>query len=108
MPWPHSPRSATPIDKLMASRPDSGDIAALLEPIARRRIPGADDARIANWSSAERGLSTETFLFDLLIDGPDGPTTLQRLVFRRPPAVNLYSDYDLLRQVLVMKRLSDT
>jgi aminoglycoside phosphotransferase (APT) family kinase protein len=89
-------------------RPDANEIAALLEPIVRRRIPGAADARIANWSPAERGLSTETFLFDLLLDGPEGPTTLQRLVFRRPPAVGLYSDYDLLRQVLVMNRLRDT
>jgi hypothetical protein len=82
--------------------------SALLEPIVRRRIPGAADARIANWSAAERGLSTETFLFDLLLDGPDGPTTLQQLVFRRPPAVSFYDDYDLLRQVLVMNRLRDT
>jgi aminoglycoside phosphotransferase (APT) family kinase protein len=109
MRWPHSPKSATPLDELMAaSRPDSSEIAALLEPIVRRRIPGAADARIANWSPAERGLSTETFLFDLLVDGPKESTTLQRLVFRRPPAVSLYSDYDLLRQVLVMKRLQDT
>jgi aminoglycoside phosphotransferase (APT) family kinase protein len=92
----------------MAPRPESGEIAALLEPIVRRRIAGAADARIANWTSADRGLSTETYLFDLLLDAPDGPTTLQRLVFRRPPAVSLYSDYDLLRQVLVMNRLSDT
>jgi aminoglycoside phosphotransferase (APT) family kinase protein len=89
-------------------RPDTNEIAALLEPIVRRRIPGAADARIANWSSAERGLSTETFLFDVLVDGPQGPTTLQRLVFRRPPAVSLYADYDLLRQVLVMNRLQHT
>ena len=29
-------------------------------------------------------------------------------MFRRPPAVSLYPDYDLLRQVLVMNRLRDT
>jgi aminoglycoside phosphotransferase (APT) family kinase protein len=116
MRWPHSQRNATLLDELMTmapasapiQRPDANDIAALLEPIVRRRIPGAADARIANWRSAERGLSTETFLFDLLLDGADGPTTLQPLVFRRPPAVSLYSDYDLLRQVLVMNRLQDT
>jgi aminoglycoside phosphotransferase (APT) family kinase protein len=116
MRWPHSRRSATPLDELTTmapasaprQRPDANEIAALLEPIVRRRIPGAADARIANWSSTERGLSTETFLFDLLLDGSEGPTTLQRLVFRRPPAVSLYSDYDLLRQVLVMNRLRDT
>ena len=36
---------------------------------------GAADARIANWRSAERGLSTETFLFDLQHDGDEGPFT---------------------------------
>jgi hypothetical protein len=66
----------------------------------RQNLPGAADARIVNWQAAERGLFTETFLFDLLQDGDDGPTTLKQLVFRRPPAVSLYSDYDLTRQVM--------
>jgi hypothetical protein len=30
------------------------------------------------------------------------------LVFRRPPQVSLFPDYDLLRQVLVMNRLAAT
>ncbi len=90
------------------SRPAADEIAALLEPIARQNIPGAADARIVNWRSAERGLSTETFLFDLQLDGDDGPKTLKQLVFRRPPAVSLYPDYDLTRQVMVMNRLRDT
>jgi aminoglycoside phosphotransferase (APT) family kinase protein len=89
-------------------RPAADEIAALLEPIARQKIPGATGARIANWRSAERGLSTETFLFDLEQDGNSGPTTLKQLVFRRPPAVGLYPDYDLTRQVMVMNRLRDT
>ena len=68
-------------------RPDANEIAALLEPIVRRRIPGAADARIANWSSAERGLSTETFLFDLLIDGPEGQQRCNGWCFAvRPPS----------------------
>jgi aminoglycoside phosphotransferase (APT) family kinase protein len=86
-------------------RPAADELAALLEPIARQNIPGAAAAHIANWRSTERGLSTETFLFDLVTESP---TPLKRLVFRRPPAVSLYPDYDLLRQVLVMKRLRDT
>jgi aminoglycoside phosphotransferase (APT) family kinase protein len=98
-----SSASATP-----TRRPAPGEIPALLEPIARRRIAGAHDARIANWKAADRGLSTETFLFDLQTVSPGGPNTLQRLVFRRPPAVSLYSNYDLARQVLVMNRLRDT
>jgi len=90
MPWPHSPRTATPLDQLMASRPDSGEIAALLEPIVTRRIPGAADARIANWTSAERGLSTGDVPVRPTPRRPGRPTTLRRLVFRRPPAVSLY------------------
>ena len=76
----------------MDSRPAADEIAALLEPIARQRIAGADDARIANWCAAERGLSTETFLFDLEQDGDDGPTTVKQLVFRRPPEVSIFPD----------------
>jgi aminoglycoside phosphotransferase (APT) family kinase protein len=92
----------------MDSRPAADEIAALLEPIARQRIAGAADARIANWCAAERGLSTETFLFDLERDGDDGPTTVKQLVFRRPPDVSIFPDYDLTRQVMVMNRLRDT
>jgi aminoglycoside phosphotransferase (APT) family kinase protein len=89
-------------------RPAADEIPARLEPIARRNIPSAARARIANWRAADRGLSTETFLFDLQQDGDDEPTTVKRLVFRRPPAISLYSDYDLTRQVLVMNRLRET
>jgi aminoglycoside phosphotransferase (APT) family kinase protein len=91
------------------ARPAADEIAALLEPIARERIPGADTARIVNWRGAANGFSTETFLFELETDDCEGaPTTLRRLVFRRPPAVSLFPDYDLARQVLVMNRLQPT
>jgi aminoglycoside phosphotransferase (APT) family kinase protein len=33
---------------------------------------------------------------------------LRRLVFRRPPQIEIFPDYDLLRQVLVMNRLAHT
>ena len=93
----------------MTTRPAADEIPALLEPIVRERIPGAGTARIVGWRGTERGFSTETFLFDVEIDDSGGnPTTLKRLVFRRPPAVSLFPDYDLLRQVLVMKRLEAT
>lgn len=94
--------------KVSMQRPEADEIAALLEPIARQKIPGAAESRIANWRSTDGGLSTETFLFDLQSDGPDSPTTLKQLVFRRPPAVSLFPDYDLLRQVLVMNRLQNS
>jgi aminoglycoside phosphotransferase (APT) family kinase protein len=92
-----------------AGRPGADDIPPLLEPILRDRIPGATGARIANWRGTDRGFSTETFLFELEGDDADGaPTTLKRLVFRRPPQVGIFPDYDLLRQVLVMNRLQST
>jgi hypothetical protein len=53
-------------------RPAADEIAALLENIVRQNIPGAADTRIVNWRAAERGLSTETFLFDLLQTGTTG------------------------------------
>ena len=91
------------------ARPAADEIAALLEPIVRKRIPGADAARIVNWRGTDRGFSTETFLFELESDDAGGaPTTLKRLVFRRPPQVSIFPDYDLLRQVLVMNRLQRT
>ncbi len=91
-----------------SNRPEADEIVALLEPVVRQHFPGAPDARIANWRAADRGLSTETFLFDLQTEGGDGPTTMVQLVFRRPPANSLYPDYDLTRQVMVMNRLRDT
>jgi hypothetical protein len=33
---------------------------------------------------------------------------LKQLVFRRPPDVSVYPDYDLTRQVMVMNRLRET
>jgi aminoglycoside phosphotransferase (APT) family kinase protein len=91
-----------------SSRPEADEIAALLEPVVRQRFPWVTEARIANWRAPDRGLSTETFLFDLQNQGGDGPTTVDQLVFRRPPANSLYPDYDLTRQVMVMNRLRDT
>lgn len=84
-------------------RPPVGELAGLLEPIIRQKIRGA--AGIVNWRAADRGLSTETYLFDVVDRSGD---TLRRLAFRRPPAVALYPDYDMLRQVLVMNRLQHT
>ncbi|NNH73308.1 phosphotransferase family protein [Nocardia uniformis] len=78
-------------------------IPGVLEPILRQRLPSADSARIRNWSPSPRGFATETFLFE----AADESSTLP-LVFRRPPDMSLFPDYDLLRQVLVMQRLADT
>ncbi|MDT5134687.1 MAG: hypothetical protein QOE41_3998, partial [Mycobacterium sp.] len=84
-------------------RPGAEELPGLMESAVRRRIPGSTG--VANWRAADRGLSTETFLFDAV--DADG-VTVRQLVFRRPPAVALYPDYDILRQVLVMDRLRHT
>ncbi|MFI6870751.1 phosphotransferase family protein [Nocardia sp. NPDC050406] len=78
-------------------------IAAALEPELRQHLRLSDNARIRNWSVSPRGFATETFLFEVADD-----TGALPLVFRRPPEMSLFPDYDLLRQVLVMKRLADT
>jgi aminoglycoside phosphotransferase (APT) family kinase protein len=94
---------------MAADRPGADEVAALLEPVLRQRIPGAEAARIVNWRGTDRGFSTETFLFELEADDASGkPKTLRRLVFRRPPEVDIFPDYDLRRQVLVMNRLQDS
>ncbi|WP_194818242.1 phosphotransferase family protein [Nocardia sp. XZ_19_385] len=77
------------------------DLPASLEPLVRKHIPGTV---VVNWKRAEQGFATETYLFDAV--DPAGGTT--GLVFRRPPEVSLFPDYDLRRQYLVMKRLAAT
>lgn len=88
----------------MTDRVAPENLAAALEPIVRERIPGAQDAKIVNFKRTERGFSTETYLFDL--EGAEQEST--GYVFRRPPEVSLFPDYDLRRQFLVTQRLEAT
>jgi aminoglycoside phosphotransferase (APT) family kinase protein len=81
------------------------DLPEALEPIVRQMIPGAQNARIGSWSAAERGFSTETFLFDVVGVDASGSSTLG-LVFRRPPEYAVLPDFDLRRQYLTMQRLA--
>ncbi|NKY43739.1 phosphotransferase family protein [Nocardia cerradoensis] len=83
------------------TRVPTEQLPSMLEPILQQRIPNAQRGRVRNWSASPRGLATETCLFDF-----DCPGTTHSLVFRRPPEVALFPDYDLLRQVLVMQRLA--
>ena len=88
----------------MTRRPTTDELPNAAERILRQSFPGGESGRVRNWSASPRGLATETFLFDLELD--DGQSV--PLVLRRPPEVALFADYDLLRQVLVMRRLADT
>lgn len=88
----------------MTERVTADQLPSALEPIVRERIPGARDAKIVDWKRTERGFSTETYLFDL--EGAE--QTSAGFVFRRPPEVALFPDYDLRRQYLVSARLAQT
>ncbi|WP_405133866.1 phosphotransferase family protein [Nocardia sp. NBC_01388] len=78
-------------------------LAAALEPAVHQNFPVSGAARVRNFNRTDRGFATETFLFELEDESGALP-----LVFRRPPEMSLFPDYDLLRQVLVMKRLAAT
>lgn len=78
-------------------------LAAALEPELHRNFPVSPGARIRNFTRTDRGFATETYLFDVEDENGSLP-----LVFRRPPEMSLFPDYDLLRQVLVMQRLATT
>jgi aminoglycoside phosphotransferase (APT) family kinase protein len=92
------------------TRLTADQLPAALEPIVRERIPGAHGARIGSWRPAERGFSTETFLFDVVglerLEENGAETGTLGLVFRRPPEFAVLPDYDLRRQYLTMQRLA--
>ncbi|GAB4582514.1 phosphotransferase family protein [Nocardia sp. IFM 10818] len=88
---------------MCADRLPADQLAAALEPLVRKHFPVSDQARIRNFTRTDRGFSTETYVFELHDESGNLP-----LVFRRPPESPLFPDYDLLRQVLVMQRLSAT
>lgn len=95
---------------LSTARLTADELPGALEQVLRRRIPGAEDANIANWSTSVQGFSTETYMFDLVgVRDPDlGRAADIGLVFRRPPEFGVLPDFDLRRQFLVMQRLAPT
>ncbi|MGW4351744.1 phosphotransferase family protein [Nocardia sp. NPDC004582] len=78
-------------------------LGTALEPQVRARLPVSGAARVRDLARTERGFATETYLFT--VEDESGSTPL---VLRRPPDLSLFPDYDLLRQVLVMRRLAGT
>ena len=94
---------------LASPRTAADDLPRALEPVVQQMIPGATHAQIRNWTAAERGFSTETYLFDLVGVGSGlggAPNDTVGLVFRRPPEYQILPDYDLRRQYLTMQRLA--
>ncbi|MEV6772560.1 phosphotransferase family protein [Nocardia sp. NPDC051030] len=88
---------------MSATRLPAEQLGEALEPVLRQRLPGSGTARVRDFARTTRGFATETYLFEV----EDEYGTLP-LVFRRPPEMSLFPDYDLLRQVLVMQRLAET
>ncbi|MFB8008153.1 phosphotransferase family protein [Nocardia sp. NPDC056000] len=78
-------------------------LAAALEPLVHRNFPVSGSATVHDFKRTDRGFATETYLFEVGDESGSLP-----LVFRRPPEMALFPDYDLLRQVLVMQRLAGT
>ncbi|GAB2526883.1 phosphotransferase family protein [Nocardia heshunensis] len=88
---------------MSTNRIPAEQLGEALEPAVREHLPVSEAARVRNVSRTERGFATETYLFEIQ-DGDDNTP----LVLRRPPDLSLFPDYDLLRQVLVMRRLAAT
>lgn len=88
---------------MTATRIPAEHLGAALGPVVREHFPDLEGGRIRNLARTERGFATETYLFDLEHESGSLP-----LVLRRPPDVSLFPDYDLLRQVLVMRRLANS
>lgn len=85
-----------------SARPSGDELPSLLLPVLQEQLDR--DVTIAEWRPATQGFSTESYLFNAV--DPDGQ--VQRLVLRRPPERPLFPDYDLLRQVRVMRQLQST
>ncbi|MGW2663076.1 phosphotransferase family protein [Nocardia tengchongensis] len=88
---------------MTATRIPAEHLGTALEPQVRKHLSTSDVARVRDLARTERGFATETYLFT--VEDASGSTPL---VLRRPPDMSLFPDYDLLRQVLVMKRLAGT
>lgn len=85
------------------TRLSAEQLAAALKPAVHRNLPASGGAQVRGFTRTDRGFATETFLFEVQHESGSLP-----LVFRRPPEMSLFPDYDLLRQVLVMQRLAGT
>lgn len=91
---------------MSATRPTPDELPRHLEHLVHQHIPASEQATIANWKRADQGFASDTYLFD--VDGLNTAPGHAGFVFRRPPEVALFPDYDLRRQFLVMKRLAAT
>jgi aminoglycoside phosphotransferase (APT) family kinase protein/putative sterol carrier protein len=86
------------------SRANLDELQQKLVPYLQRKMPQAKGITVSNMKPPESGFASETFMFNM--DWTEGGRHESRdMVFRRPPLLAVFPDYDLRRQFLVMQRL---
>ena len=76
-------------------------------PYLQEKMPKAKGITVSNMKPPESGFASETFMFNLDYEEA-GKQQSRNMVFRRPPLLAVFPDYDLRRQFLVMQRLQGT
>lgn len=89
------------------SRANLDELQQKLVPYLQKKMPQAQGLAVSNMKPPESGFATETFMFNLTWKEA-GRQKSQEMVFRRPPLLPLFPDYDLRRQFLIMQRLQGT
>ena len=89
------------------SRANLEELQQKLVPWLQQKMPQAKDITVSNMKPPESGFASETFMFSLDY-AEAGQQKSRNMVFRRPPLLAVFPDYDLRRQFLVMQRLQGT
>ncbi len=89
------------------SRANLEEIQTRLVPWLQKKMPQAEGVTISDMKTPESGFASETFMFQLAWY-EEGKPKIRNMVFRRPPMLPVFPDYDLRRQFLVMRRLEET
>jgi aminoglycoside phosphotransferase (APT) family kinase protein/putative sterol carrier protein len=89
------------------SRLNIDEIQTKLVPWLQKKMPLAQGISLSDMKPPEGGFSSETLVFNLSWREA-GQQRSQGMVFRRPPQLPVFPDYDLRRQFLVMQRLQGT
>lgn len=92
---------------LFSRQEDLAEVQSKLVPWLHEKMPQAQNLSISGMKAPESGFSTDTFLFDVSWQEA-GQQRSEGMVFRRPPRLPIWPDYDLEIQVLVMQHLEGT
>ena len=89
------------------SRANLEELQQKLVPYLQDKMPKAKGITVSDMKPPESGFASETFMFNLDYEEA-GKHRTRNMVFRRPPLLAVFPDYDLRRQFLVMQRLEGT